>query len=284
MIKTNRAVGTALVMAALFLGYAAAAEETTDAQDQADEKTTLLKVAAEDYFPPFVYLDDSKHLTGFDVELLNAIGREEGFTCIYEIMDFKEIQPAVMQGRFDIGASAFAVNYERKQLVEMTNHYLVTSLSIVVDDFLEGTVSRLEDLDGKNVCVESGTYSETMAKARLKRAAVLTFNGSEALNQAFNDGQCQLLINEKLQNQYSLQTGALQHAVMMPDEFNSKQIAFIVPKNRPALLERINRGLEKIKENGTYDQIFMRWFKVDLRAQPDSSGEGGSYSVLMPDS
>lgn len=45
---------------------------------------------------------------------------------------------------------------------------------------------------------------------------------------------------------------------------NSTEYSIAVKKGNIELLKRINRGLKEIKENGTYEIIYRKWFGYDI--------------------
>ena len=55
--------------------------------------------------------------------------------------------------------------------------------------------------------------------------------------------------------------------MMVPHVYNPKQNGFAVAKSNKALLDKLNKGLKIIKENGEYDRIYEKW----LGKKPETS-------------
>lgn len=225
---------------------------------------TVLRVALEPAFPPYCFVDDGK-VMGFDKDLLDAIAQELGLKVQYTTLSFDDIIPGVMKGDYDLGASAFIINAERLEKVECTDHYTTTGLSLVISDFYAGTVNNMRDADGKTICVEKSTLSERFART-LKKSTIKGYPGEE-VNDAFNRGDCQITINERLFQSYNLKVGNIQDGILLPDIYSPHQVAFVLQKGNIELTDRINQGLQTIRKNGTYDRIFDSWFTVDVRTR-----------------
>ena len=73
---------------------------------------------------------------------------------------------------------------------------------------------------------------------------------------------CEAVITGTPVNQfYLVQTGdkALVH---VPESVvRAADLGIVTNKNNTALMKKINAGLKKIKEDGTYDKIYNKWFK-----------------------
>ena len=48
---------------------------------------------------------------------------------------------------------------------------------------------------------------------------------------------------------------------VLPEVYGAEQYGIAVSKDRPEVLEAINKGLAAIKKNGKYDEIFAKYFE-----------------------
>ena len=85
-------------------------------QSQADEKT--LTVGLESVYPPFEFLGEDKQLTGYDVDVMNAIGKAMGYKVVFRQLPFDAIIPSLLTGDINVSASALSITEERKNKVD----------------------------------------------------------------------------------------------------------------------------------------------------------------------
>ena len=149
-IARRRLLG--LVAGSLVLGGAAKAQKAQD----------VIRVGTDATFPPFEYSENGKRI-GFDVELIEAIGKQLGKTVEWTDIDFKGLVPGLIANRFDVAASAIYITDERRKVVDFTDPYYPGGLVIMMkkgDDRIKGP----DDLDGKKVSVQVGTKSVNFLK------------------------------------------------------------------------------------------------------------------------
>ena len=103
---------------------------------------------------PFSYLDEEKNPAGFDVELLEAIARLEGFTVKFVPMNPSALQSAVVTGTI-VGAMGGIEIREEKQL-SFSEAYGSSTLGLLYGE--QSSASEgLPSLQGKSILVKEGS-------------------------------------------------------------------------------------------------------------------------------
>ncbi|MBQ9273974.1 MAG: transporter substrate-binding domain-containing protein [Succinivibrio sp.] len=228
-----------------------------------DNKGEELAVLTEAAFPPFEFYDENRNLTGFDVDLMKEIGKVLGRSVRFEEIPFAQIMDGVESGRCKLAISAITITAERLKKVNFSDSYIKAGLSLAVNSLYAEYLNE-KNLDGKPICVEAGTVSETMAR-RYQHSKILSFSSSDEACEAFNNQECQVLINERLVNQYNIKIGKLEDAVLYPVALTAQQLGIAVNKQHPELLDAVNEALAQLKNSGVYDEIFNKWFEIDVR-------------------
>ena len=111
-------------------------------------------------FPPFEYLSDTSEAVGVDVDIGQAIADELGVELKVENVDFDSIVPSIQSGKGDIGAAGMTVTPERQKEVDFSDTYETSIQYIIVPEDVE--VSKVEDLAGKAIGVQTGTTGDTL--------------------------------------------------------------------------------------------------------------------------
>lgn len=113
-------------------GSSAIQPTTVDVAKQADIAALLpagiresgqLIVGVNVPYAPNEFKDSNGQIIGFDVDLMNAIGKVLGVTPVYKEADFDKIIPSIQAGTFNIGMSSFTDNKEREAQVDFVNYF-----------------------------------------------------------------------------------------------------------------------------------------------------------------
>jgi len=103
---------------------------------------------------PFSYLDEEKNPAGFDVELIEAIARLEGFTVKFVPMNPSALQSAVVTGTI-VGAMGGIEIREEKQL-SFSEAYGSSTLGLLYGEQSSAS-EQMPSLQGKSILVKEGS-------------------------------------------------------------------------------------------------------------------------------
>lgn len=218
----------------------------------------VLRVGAETTFPPFEFADENGKYAGFDLDLINAIAKETGYTIEFKSMGFDALIPALNSNQIDAIVSAMSITEERKNAVLFTDPYYKSGVAIVVRKDNQDIHSK-DDLVGKTIACQIGNTGSILA-SEIKDAKVINFDGA---NQAFlqlrNGGADAVMIDLPVAQDYMKKDE--QHSFMVVgDVLEAEYYGIAVSKQNKELADALNSGLKKIKENGEYDKIYAKWF------------------------
>ena len=168
-----------------------------------------LRVASNTTFPPFEFVNTkTQEITGFEMDLIRAMGKQAGYEVKITNMAFDGIIPAVLSGSVDVGASGFSVTEERKKRVLFTEPFYKSGLTVLVAKGNEDKIQGFKDLDGRKLAVQIGTTAAAKAKD-IKDAKVQTFNNAGDAILELANGGCEAVINDKPVTDYILSSRAL---------------------------------------------------------------------------
>lgn len=111
---------------------------------------------------PFSYLDEEKNPAGFDVELIEAIARLEGFTVKFVPMNPSALQSAVVTGTI-VGAMGGIEIREEKQL-SFSEAYGSSTLGLLYGDQSSAS-EQMPSLQGKSILVKEGSGTATFLES-----------------------------------------------------------------------------------------------------------------------
>jgi polar amino acid transport system substrate-binding protein len=113
-------------------------------------------IASDASFPPMEFVDESKKIVGFDIDLINAIAKDQKFEVEIKNTAWDGIFAGLEAGQYDAILSSVTVTDERQQKYDFSNPYFDANQGIVVraDD---SAIKTEADLSGKTVGVQIET-------------------------------------------------------------------------------------------------------------------------------
>jgi glutamine transport system substrate-binding protein len=221
----------------------------------------VYKVGIDTTYPPFEFKEGNEY-KGIDIDLINAIADSQDFKIKLVPMDFGGIIPALQAGELDVAIAGMSITKERKKVVDFSEPYFDAGLTLVVKKDNKD-IRTVDDLKGKTVAVKKGTTGATFAQkiANEKGFKVVQFNDSPSMFQEVANGNADVLIEDYPVIAYAIAQKDLGLKIV-GERLNGDQygIAVLKGKNQD-LLEKINKGLQELKENGKYDEILNKYLK-----------------------
>ena len=133
-------------------------------EKKAADSAKVLRVGTEPVFAPFEFpKEGSKDLTGFDIELIEALGKQMGYKVEIVSMGFDALIPALNSGNIDVIAAGMSINEERQKAVTFSEPYYTSGLIVMVNKD-NNEVKSVKDLEGKRIACQIGTTGEKNAR------------------------------------------------------------------------------------------------------------------------
>ena len=223
-------------------------------------KAKILRVATEPSFAPFEFQKEgSKEFTGFDIDLIKALGTKAGYKVEVSNMGFDALIPALQAGNIDVAIAGMTITDERKKVVDFTAPYYDAGLIVVVHKD-NNTIKGFKDLNNKKLAVQIGTTGEKQAH-KVPGAKVTAFNTNVEATMELKTGGAEAVINDRPVAEYFLATGGGdKFAKTVGDVLEAEQYGIAVKKGNKELLDALNKALADAKKDGTYDKIYKTWF------------------------
>lgn len=216
-------------------------------------KTLYVGTNAE--FAPFEYLEKGK-VTGFDMELMNALAKEMKMDVKIENMAFDGLLPALQMKKVDVVIAGMTETPERKKAVSFTKPYFKAKQVIITKKGKD--IKDFKELSGKKVGVMLGFTGDAVV-SDIKGAKVQRFDATYSAVMALEKGKVDAVVaDSEPAKKYIASYKDLAIASAKAEE---EDYAIAVRKNDKALLDNLNKALVKVKSNGTYDTLLKKYFK-----------------------
>lgn len=208
-------------------------------------------------FAPYEYLENGK-MVGFDIDLMNAIGKELGYEIVWQNMSFDGLLPALQMKKIDAVIAGMSQTPERKKAVSFSMPYLLVSSDehyVIVNE--NSSLSKKEELKGKKVGVQIGTMQEQFT-IDLGGIPQLYNSWTGALMDLQNNKIDAVIIADVTGQEYLKTMKNLKKVDVVIDKQPGASVA--VRKNETKLAEDINKAILKLDANGEYVKILQKYF------------------------
>ncbi|MDR0489469.1 MAG: ABC transporter substrate-binding protein [Propionibacteriaceae bacterium] len=243
--------------------------DPVDASPEPGQENTLgtitagvLTVCSEIPFEPFEYEDpaDPEKYTGFDIDIVGEIATRLGLELVVVDSDFDALQSglSLATDKCDLGASAMTITEDRRANIDFTDAYYDSLQSLLVAK--DSGITSLDDLAGKSIGVQKGTTGEIYAEQNQPEGAqIVGYPSDGELWPALQAGQIQAILQDQPVNVIHARTDAAYVVVAEYQTDESYGMALAKDKN-PELLAAVNGALAEMRADGTYKQIYDKYF------------------------
>lgn len=216
--------------------------------------------------PPFSVRDEQGNATGFEVDILKAIAENQGFSIAFIGQKRADLYQHMSEGRYQVMVASLEINPDNLAKFDMTNPHAKSYRAILSRN--DKKASSVDDLlKGDLVGVQENTVSAKLLEEA--GANIQTYPNLFANFQDFIQGKNAFIVGNSVPLSYYVKQynkDQSLHLAPYDNPVKINDIAFGVTKGNTELTEKINAGLSEILANGTYEQIYQKWFENDTIA------------------
>lgn len=256
----------ALVLAVvMMMGVASVAfAEETNSLD-AVKAAGVLKVGVDAAFAPMTFKDETGAYTGYDVVLATAVAEKLGVAVEFVEVDWSNLETALNDGTVDVVWSGMSINAERQAAMTISDAYLESDTVLLVHKDVAGFI---EDLAGKKVAVQSGSYAEELLCEEYSDLSA----DMEILGATDNDAAIADLIAGNvdavmLDSIYAAHQVAINEALadyILIENLYADLFGIAAAKGEYMLIGAIEEALYAMAQDGTLAAIDAEWFGSDV--------------------
>jgi polar amino acid transport system substrate-binding protein len=232
----------------------AAPGETTRLAGMVGGKIT---VASNIAYPPFESSPKGEP-RGFDIDLMNEIGKRAGFEVEYENVRFDTILRGLDTDLFDAAISAMTITEERERQIDFSDPYFNADQALLVAS--DSGVHSIDDLAEESVGVQAGSTGQIKAEELLDGGQIGEILPYRTIGEAFvalEGGKVEGVIYDLSAAHTKIVESGGELRFVEPIS-TGEQYGIAFPKDSP-LVDPVNRALAEIKDDGTYEKLYKKW-------------------------
>lgn len=213
---------------------------------------------------PFIIRDKSQAngLTGFEYDLLTAIAEQQGFKLKFEVHPWQGLFPNLDNGKADILAGAVTYTDQRATFMDFSNPHFEYRYTMLVRSGLE-TKPNFNALRGMKIALQTGSVSESLIPmfGNADNSNIVYTDTIWLATKAVLSGEADAAVGSSAPLSYYAKNYASSKVHLINDQsLPAQRYVFAVKKGNTELRDKLNAGLQAVKANGTYDQLYRKYW------------------------
>ncbi|WP_428242599.1 transporter substrate-binding domain-containing protein [Gynuella sp.] len=226
-----------------------------------------IRIAVDVPYEPFEYKAPDGSLTGFEIELGNAVCAEMKVKCEWVIQAWDGIIPGLLAYKYDAILSSMSITTERAQKVAFTNGYYNTPTGWFAKKGSHFDPNDKASIKGKKIGAQRGTIQDKFATDNLKDADVVRYGTADELVIDLYNGRLDAVILDYPVGETTVlggDQGSEYELIGKPFQLGDGAAVALRPSDKE-LVEKFNKALDVVKNNGVYDEIRKKYFSYDIK-------------------
>ncbi|WP_205926115.1 transporter substrate-binding domain-containing protein [Rhizobium sp. P38BS-XIX] len=257
-MKLNLIFSAIVIAAAAYLPLNAAQADDL----QKIEKSGKLSVALSGVFPPFSFVDENNKVVGFDVDIGTEIAKRLKVEPTVVTTAWDGIIAGLVTGRYDTIIGSMSITDERKKAVDFVGPYYRSGLAAFVKK--GATIKSVDELKGKTVGVTLGEAAEKWAREQ-NAFEIRTYKGLPEMLLDLQAGRVDAVIADDVPVFVAIAKSNAPIEQVKDDKMPKYDIGIAIRKNNPELAAAMQKALNDMMADGTYEAISKKWIGQDIR-------------------
>lgn len=237
----------------------------------APAETLKLRIGTEGTYRPMSFYDSAGKLTGFEVELVQAICAELKAECEFVITDIDSMAASLDEGRIDAMASGVRITPKRKKVVDFSDKYYTPSARFVTCRHKDLKEVSPQDVKGFKIGTQSNTSNSDYLSTNYADAASLQFY--KTMDEAYLDltnGRLDAVMSNAfvgydfLQSERGKDCAYIGAPVTDPAYFGDG-VGMAIKKGNADLAKTLNEGIKAVQADGTYDKLNAKYWPFSVK-------------------
>ncbi len=228
-----------------------------------------VRIGTEGAYPPFNSIDPSGKLIGFDIDIVNALCAAAKFDCEFVVQDWDGMIPGLLAKKYDAIIASMSITEERKKKVDFTGKYYNTPAKFVAPKGKNLTVTP-EGLKGMSVAVQRATTHENFLRDNFPGLDIRVYATQDEANADLVAGRVDMghADSVALMDGFINTDAGQGFEFVGPDysipKWHGEGAGIAVRKGADELREALNKAIDAIRADGTYQKINAKYFDFDV--------------------
>lgn len=240
-------------------------QDKPDAGEQPKEEKKVWVVGTSPDYPPFEFVDEKGDFVGFDMDLIQEVGKRLGVEVKIEPLEFESLIASLKQGKIDAIIACMSPDEERLKEADFTKPYYNTKHGILAKPDGKADIKELSDVLKYDFGVQTGTTMATWAKGQIdagavKESQVKYYTDANAGALDVKNGRLGAFVVDlpvAYEKAKELELEVAVETVLEKDE----DPGIVLQKGSAEMLEKLNKIIDEMMADGTVKELEDKWFK-----------------------
>ena len=221
-------------------------------------RDTVIRVVGDRDYPPFCFLDNGVP-AGFDIDVIRAVAKVMRLQLEIELKPWSEAREELSKGEADI-IPGMARIPSRENEYDFSTPIKQLNFDLFVPS--GSPITSINDARDAFIMVQKGgvMYDLIKQQGNLTRMEPIA-DAPEAIRRLVA-GECEGAIVNRVQGFYILEQDNHHNIKALDQDFPTIPYCLATTKGNTELIDLVNEGLSNLKADGTYDEIYNRWFSI----------------------
>jgi len=230
---------------------------------------TAVKLIADADFAPYSFLSRTGSPAGLSVEIAIAACERAGLSCTVETRPFADILPALANGEADAAVTGPRLDAATLADTRMTRPYFRIMGRFAVANTSTLDAADANDLASRRIGVVKDTVHARWLASYYSSSRITTFDDLAAAGAALKAGEVDALFGDNLQVIYWVAGDAAANCCRLLGgaysdfDYFSRNLAFLVRRDRPDLAQAFDYGLDQAQTAGATARIIRTYVPLD---------------------
>lgn len=225
----------------------------------------VMKVGVMGTYQPYNFLNENKEMDGFDADIAKEVAKRLGVEVEFVAQEFSGMIAGLQAEKFDVVISQMTITDERKEQMDFSDPYITNNVKVIVQEDND-TITATSEFVGKDIGVGLGTNDETYLRTVLMPEVgefnIKTYDDVITTLKDLDAGRIDATIN----NMYAIKPVVEKNGYKIKavgEPIKSDKAGIATRKGNEEFIAEINKVLSEMKEDGTYKEIFVKWFEEE---------------------
>jgi ABC-type amino acid transport substrate-binding protein len=236
-------------------------------------------VGGDPNYPPFHYLNEQGLAAGRDVELIRAIAADQGFTVEFSLLEWGRVLGQLERGSVDV--VPMFITEDRRARFDFSQPFARRHHQ-VFGPRGSARVEGIEDLAGRRVAVQFAGMAYEWLANQDAGIDIRPINIEDSAVLAVERGEADYALVPADIGERAIAVHGLEDIVALSPPLLERDYAFGVSRGRPALREKIDAGLARLRDSGELARIMAGEVAgrvpVERQQRPIDAGQRASVS------
>jgi ABC-type amino acid transport substrate-binding protein len=237
---------------------------TDDSWAKVQQAGKLIVGTSADY-APFESYNSRFQIDGFDIALINEIGKQLGVKIELNDFAFDGLGSAIQIGQIDTAIAAISVTPQRQAAVDFSNVYYASDDAVLVQANSMLSPNTPDLLVNNRLGVQQGSVYQTYAQTKLvdtgkmPQQNLLVYQDMDAAVNDLKKGRIEMAWMDLAPAQDFVKQGGVKIGAQ---DLNQQLYGIALKKGANALRAKINEALTTLQNNGTVAKLEQQYLKV----------------------